>query len=441
MINETHARELTSWAPGAEKPGGDFPIQNLPFGAFVPNQSDVVSLGVAIGDCVLDLRAASERGLIDGVSELVTVACQGTTLNGLMALGPKHWHALRLTLSRLLRSDSTGQADAQTCLHRQDSIRMVMPANVGDYTDFYTSIHHATKAGRIFRPDNPLFPNFEHLPVGYHGRASSVVVSGHSCRRPWGQSRRAIDSELVFSPTNKLDFELELAIFAGPGNRLGEAIPIGAAEEHIFGMCLLNDWSARDIQAWEYQPLGPFLGKSFMTSISPWVVTMEALAPFRQAMENNPGRPEVPKYLSDPELDLCNALDIQVEVALETASMRLKGIGPNVIGKANFVEQYWSVFQMLTHHASNGCNIRPGDLLGTGTISGTELGEEGCLLEKTLNGSRPLNLPGGETRSFLEDGDEVVMRAHCARDGFASIGFGECRGRIEQAAASAGWLA
>jgi fumarylacetoacetase len=435
MIDETHDAGLTSWVPGAESHGGDFPVQNLPFGAFVPNDGGESRLGVAIGDYVLDLRAATEQGLVEAGGEPLLSACRENTLNALMALAPQQRRALRLALSRLLRSGSDRRAQAQPLLRRHDAVTMLVPARIGDYTDFYTSIHHATNAGRLFRPENPLFPNFTHLPVGYHGRASSIVVSGHPCRRPWGQQRRAADAPPVFAPTAKLDFELELGIFVGPGNGLGEPIPIADAAEQAFGLCLLNDWSARDIQAWEYQPLGPFLGKSFMTSISPWVVTMEALAPFRLATTRSPGDPPVPGYLSHPELDRTGAIDIEVEAALETAAMRDKHVGAAVVGKAKFAQQYWSAFQMLVHHASNGCNLRPGDLLGTGTISGPGPGEEGCLLEKTLNGARPVELPGGEARRFLEDGDTVILRARCSRPGFAPIGFGECRGRIEPAMA------
>ncbi len=438
MINETHDKDLTSWVPGAEGRGGDFPIQNLPFGAFVPKEGGGGRLGVAIGDYVLDLRAAAEQGLVGGDSEPLARACRETTLNALMALGSEHWRALRLTLSRLLRTDSDRRPQTQPLLWQKDKVTMLVPASIGDYTDFYTSIHHATNAGRIFRPENPLFPNFTHLPVGYHGRASSIVVSGHPCRRPWGQQRRAADSPPVFEPTTKLDFELELGIFVGPGNSLGKPIPIADAAEHVFGLCLLNDWSARDVQAWEYQPLGPFLGKSFLTSISPWVVTMEALAPFRQPISRSPEAPPAPGYLSDPDLDRCSAIDIEVEAALETAAMRDKHMDAAVVGKAKFAQQYWSVFQMLVHHASNGCNLRPGDLLGTGTISGPGPGEEGCLLEKTVNGARLVELPSGETRRFLDDGDEVILRARCIRHGFAPIGFGECRGRIEPSMAPMG---
>ncbi len=430
MINETHDGKLTSWVPGAQAEGGDFPIQNLPYGVFIPKGEDEARLGAAIGDCVLDLRAASESGLLDEASTKAVAACREATLNTLMALDPQHWQALRLALSRLLRTGAGKQSEAQMHLHRRDEVEMVLPVEIGDYTDFYTSIHHATNAGKIFRPDNPLYPNFQHLPVGYHGRASSIVVSGHPCRRPSGQLKRFADAAPVFAPSEKLDFELELAILVGPGNRLGEPIAIADAERHVFGMCLLNDWSARDIQAWEYQPLGPFLGKSFMTSISPWIVTMEALAPFRRAIDGDPAWPRKPDYLTDAALDRTNAIEIDVEVALESAEMRKQGIAAATLSKARFAQQYWSVFQMLVHHAGNGCNLRPGDVMGTGTISGPGVGEEGCLLEKTFNGAKPVELPTGEIRRFLEDGDDVIMRAHCVRDGYAPIGFGECRGRV-----------
>lgn len=433
MINETHDRELTSWVPGAQGPGADFPIQNLPYGAFLASGDNEPRLGVAIGDYVLDLRAVSKDGLLEGISEAVASACQETTLNTLMGLGSQEWSALRLALSRLLRSGSDKQGQVQAHIRRQSDVELVLPARIGDYTDFYSSIHHATNAGRLFRPENPLFPNYEYLPVGYHGRASSVVASGQAFRRPWGQRRTPDATDPVFAPSAKMDFELELGFYVGPGNDVGQPIPIGRSEEHIFGVCILNDWSARDIQAWEYQPLGPFLGKSFLTTVSPWVVTMEALAPFRQAMVRDKTRPAVPQYLSDRELEQRSALDIDVEVAIETEAMRAQGKGPEQISRAPFVEQFWSIYQMLTHHASNGCNLRPGDLMGTGTISGTGAGEEGCLLEKTQNGARPMQLSTGETRQFLEDGDEVIMRAHCKREGFVSIGFGECRGRIEPA--------
>lgn len=434
MIDETHSSELTSWVSSAQASGCDFPVQNLPLGAFVPGAGGDCRLGVAIGDQVLDLRQAVSLGLLESVSGALAEACRQECLNDLMALDRAQWKVLRRALSALLRQGSPHEERARALLHAQDEVQMRMPVVVGDYTDFYTSIHHATNAGRMFRPDSPLFPNFQYLPVGYHGRASSIVTTGHPCIRPWGQVRPNPQENPIFAPSAKMDFELELAIFVGPGNRMGEPIAISAAEDHVFGMCLLNDWSARDIQAWEYQPLGPFLGKSFMTTISPWVITMEALAPFRKAMPTGGGRPPIPDYLSDPGLDQRSAIDIGVRVSLQTARMREQGLAPALLSTAGFVEQFWSVYQMLVHHASNGCNLRPGDLLGTGTISGTGQGEEGCMLEKSLNGTRPFEVPGGETRKFLEDGDEVIMQAGCSREGFASIGFGLCSGRLKPAA-------
>jgi len=433
MIDETHSSSSMSWVASAQASACDFPIQNLPLGAFAPRAGGYRRLGVAIGDQVLDLQAIASLGLLGNAPEPLASACGQSSLNDLMALDRSHWKTLRNALFQLLRTGSPNQARAQPHLYDQNAVQMHMPATVGDYTDFYTSIHHATNAGRLFRPDNPLYPNFRHLPVGYHGRASSIVPSGQPCMRPWGQQRKNPEQDPVFAPSAKMDFELELAAFVGPGNRLGEPIPIQSAEGHVFGMCLLNDWSARDIQAWEYQPLGPFLGKSFMTTISPWVITMDALEPFRQPMQATSDRPPIPAYLSDPVLDMRNSIDIEVRVSLQTATMRANGQDPMPLSRARFAQQFWSIYQMLVHHASNGCNLRPGDLLGTGTISGVEDGEEGSLLEKTRNGTRPIELPSGETRKFLEDGDEVIMQAQCSRDGFAAIGFGECRGRLEPA--------
>ncbi len=430
MIDETHDRGLTSWVPGAQRIGCDFPIQNLPYGAFVSASGSEAHLGVAIGDRVLDLRGAADCSLLDGLPEEVINASRSPTLNDLMGLGPAHWRQLRVRLSQLLRSGAERRRDTEAQLRDHNAIRLVLPVTIGDYTDFYTSIHHASSAGRIFRPDNPLYPNFVHLPVAYHGRASSVVVSGQPSRRPWGQLRRGADVNPVFAPTKKLDFELELGAFIGVGNALGEPIAASAAENHVFGMCVLNDWSARDIQAWEYQPLGPFLGKSFLTSVSPWIVTLDALAPFRVAPPVWPDRPPTLAYLQDHSANGHGAMQIDVEVAIETELMRRRALAPATIARAHFAEQYWTVFQMVAHHASNGCNLRPGDLLGTGTISGTAENQEGCLLEKTVNGTLPLALPTGETRTFLEDGDEVIMSARCIRDGYASIGFGDCRGRV-----------
>ncbi|MCC7039983.1 MAG: fumarylacetoacetase [Burkholderiales bacterium] len=430
MIDETHDPALTSWVPGAETAGGQFPIQNLPFGAFMPASEDVARIGVAIGDGVLDLRSTAEHGLLGGLGEDVIDACRRPTLNEVMALGAVRRRELRLRLSQLLRAHTVHQRETKPHLHRRVEVRMVLPVNIGDYTDFYTSIHHASNVGRLFRPDSPLYPNFTHLPVAYHGRASSVVVSGNTARRPWGQLGKHREVSPVFAPTQKLDFELELGVLIGTGNPLGEPILTSEVEEHVFGMCLVNDWSARDIQAWEYQPLGPFLGKNFLTSVSPWIVTIDALAPFRvDSPERSDRHPTLP-YLRDSLATGGGALAIEVEVAIETETMRRRAIAPASIGRARFAEQYWTIFQMIAHHTSNGCNLRTGDLLGSGTISGSAVGEEGCLLEKTNNGVRSFALPSGEMRTYLEDGDEVIMSANCVRDGYVPIGFGECRGRV-----------
>ncbi len=306
-----------------------------------------------------------------------------------------------------------------------------VPFQIGDYTDFYCSIFHATNVGSMFRPDNPLLPNYKYVPIGYHGRASSIVVSGTEIRRPKGQNRSDAEKPPVFIPCKNLDYEMELGFFVGQGNELGRSIPISEAESHIFGVCLVNDWSARDIQAWEYQPLGPFLAKNFATTVSPFVVTMEALAPFRtRAFERPEGDPPPLEYLNDDQNQSRGGLDIKLEVYIQTEKMRNENIEPHLLSRSNTQDLYWTIGQMLTHHASNGCNLQTGDLMATGTVSGSEKNERGCLLELTWRGTEPLELPGGEQRRFLEDGDEIIMRGFCERDGFRRIGLGECRGRI-----------
>jgi fumarylacetoacetase len=312
-----------------------------------------------------------------------------------------------------------------------DQVELVMPADVGDYTDFYASIHHATNVGSMFRPDNPLLPNYKYVPIGYHGRASSLVVSGANVRRPMGQLRPDPNAPPVFGPSRSLDYELELGAVVGVGNELGRTIPIEHADDHVFGLVLLNDWSARDIQSWEYQPLGPFLAKNFTSTVSPWIVTLEALAPFRAPAAKRPaGDPEPLEYLADADDQKQGGYDISLEVLIRSASMRERGIAPMRVSRGNFQTMYWTVAQLLAHHASNGCNLRPGDLLGSGTISGPEKECRGCLLEMTWRGKEPLKLPTGESRAFLEDGDEVIFRGWCEKPGFARIGFGECRGAI-----------
>jgi fumarylacetoacetase len=394
----------------------DFPIENLPFGVFTCGGGEP-SVGVAIGDRILDLRRAHGAGLVDSPAALAA------SLNPLMAAGREHWSALRERAREVLTSPGL-RSLVEPCLVPMSDAVMLPPAVIGDYTDFYASIHHATSVGRLFRPDNPLLPNYKHVPIGYHGRASSIVMSGAPVRRPHGQTPQ-------FGPSAALDYELEVGFFVAQGNPLGEPIPIARARSHIFGLCLVNDWSARDIQAWEYQPLGPFLAKSFATSISPWVVTLEALEPFRAPAYPRPeGDPAPLPYLSAPEEAERGGLDVRLEAWLSSAKMRAEGAGPLLLGRSNLRDLYWTLGQLVAHHASNGCNLRTGDLLASGTVSGPEPEARGCMLELTRRGAEPLRLPTGELRAFLEDGDEVILRGYCERPGFPRIGFGECRGTV-----------
>jgi fumarylacetoacetase len=388
-------------------------------------------VGVAIGDCVLDVAACGAVGLVAGAAE-ATAACSESSLNCLMALGPAHWSRLRLELSRLLRTDFPMQSRVPShALLPLADVELQVPASIGDYTDFFASIHHATNAGSLFRPDSPLLPNYKYVPIAYHGRASSVVVSGTPIVRPVGQSRPADAVAPTVGPSRRLDFELELGVFIGVGNELGKPIALARAADHVFGMCIVNDWSARDIQSWEYQPLGPFLGKSFGTTISPWVVTMEALAPFRLAASSRPaGDPQPLPYLSDENDREHGGVDISVELQISSLRMRDRGLPPHTLTRTSARHLYWTIGQMVAHHTVNGCNLRPGDLLATGTVSGPVSGELGSLLELTRNGAQSFTLPGDERRTFLEDGDEVIIRASCAREGYRGIGFGEARGVI-----------
>jgi fumarylacetoacetase len=433
--NETHDPSLESWIDSANIADADFPIQNLPFGVFSRRGSrDTPRVGVAIGDAVLDVSACQAAGLLDGASE-AAAACVSSTLNALMSLGTTHASRLRLALSRLLRRDSPLRArvPAEALVPLRDA-ELHLPANIGDYSDFFASIHHATNAGRMFRPDSPLLPNYKHLPIAYHGRASSVIVSGTPVRRPTGQSKAPDAFAPSVGPSKRLDYELELGVFISVGNKLGEPIALENAEQHVFGMCLVNDWSARDIQGWEYQPLGPFLGKSFGTTVSPWLVTLEALAPFRRAAPERPqGDPQPLPYLSSAADHANGAIDIDVEVAVASSKMRASGRAAHTLARASSRHLYWTIFQMVAHHTVNGCNLRSGDLIATGTMSGPSPGEMGSLLELTANGTKPFALPDGDKRTFLEDGDEVILRAHCSREGFRRIGFGEARGIIEAA--------
>jgi fumarylacetoacetase len=440
VLDETHDPNTQSSVESANLAGSDFPIQNLPFGVFRRRDGDAgARVGVAIGDSVLDLAGfRSDDLLADKTMPLAANACASDSLNSLMALGSNPRRALRRRLHAILRQDapaSTRRAASRHLIEQAD-VEMLLPAAVGDYTDFYASIFHATNVGKLFRPDNPLLPNYKYLPIGYHGRASSLVPTGSQIRRPSGQTRDG-DADPMFGPTKALDYELELGFFVSTGNALGKTIPIGEAEEHIFGICLLNDWSARDIQAWEYQPLGPFLGKNFATSLSPWVVTMEALAPFRVAAFVRPeGDPAPLPYLASPKDQQEGGLDLWLEVSLLPARMREGGIAPALLGRSNFRDMYWTMAQMLTQHASNGCNLRTGDLLASGTVSGADKSARGCLLELTSRGKDPLTLPTGEQRKFLEDGDEVILNGFCERDGFRRIGLGSCRGTIVPASST-----
>jgi fumarylacetoacetase len=439
-LDETHDPAVESWVESANDPNSDFPIQNLPFGVFRRRDAEgEPKVGVAIGDRILDLDGMQAEGLLaEDNLRLALNACTSNSLNSLMALGSAPRRALRRRLHAILRQDASA-SDRQAAsrdLIAQADVDMLLPAVVGDYTDFYASIFHATNVGKLFRPDNPLLPNYKYIPIGYHGRASSLVPTETPVRRPSGQTRDG-DADPKFGPTKALDYELELGFFVSEGNKLGEGIPIREAEEHLFGICLVNDWSARDIQAWEYQPLGPFLGKSFATSLSPWVVTMEALAPFRTHAFARPARDPAPlPYLFDRSDAEQGSLDLWLDVSLMSIKMREAGIAPLVLGRSNFRDMYWSMAQMLAHHASNGCNLRAGDLLASGTVSGADNTARGCLLELTSRAKDPVALPTGEQRKFLEDGDEVILRGFCERDGFRRIGLGSCRGTILPASGS-----
>ena len=415
-IDETHDAALTSWVAGADG-HADFPIQNLPYGIFsidggTPNPA------VAIGDKLLDLSA---------ITWLLPVEVSGSTLNALFALAPERRIDLRRKLSRLLSDDSHRPAIAPH-LHDIASVTMHLPAAIGDYTDFYVGIHHANNIGRQFRPDNPLLPNYKYLPIGYHGRASSIRPSGVPLIRPSGQRKPPETDAPLFGPSARLDYELELGVWIGRGNELGAPIPIAEAADHVAGYCLLNDWSARDFQAWEYQPLGPFLAKNFQSTISPWVITAEALAPFRIAQPPRPeGDPRPLPYLWDEADQAKGALAIALEVHLLTAKMRDTGEPPHRLSKGPASNMYWTVAQIVAHHASNGCNLNPGDLLGTGTISAPTEDGFGSLMELSRGGSQPVRLPNGEERGFLADGDEIILSATACADGYAPIGFGQCR--------------
>jgi fumarylacetoacetase len=423
-LDFSHDPALTSWV-GSAQGHPDFPIQNLPFGVFSPPGGGPRG-GVAIGDKIVDLAGAADARLFDGEALAAARAASVSTLNDLMALGAGPRRALRHQLAKLLSSGAAQGPELEPLLHDASDCELHLPAAIGDYTDFYAGIHHALNVGRLFRPDNPLLPNYKYVPIGYHGRSSTVRVSGEAVRRPKGQRKLATETAPSFGPARNLDYELELGVWIGPGNAQGEAISIADAGQHIFGMCLLNDWSARDIQTWEYQPLGPFLAKNFATTISPWIVTTEALAPFRVAQASRPeGDPAPLAYLMDETDQTQGAIDIALEVLLAPG-----GAVPHRLSMSNATDLYWTLAQFVAHHTCGGCNLTPGDLFGTGTISGQSQESCGSLLELSRGGAQPIELGSGETRTFLKDGDEVIFRGVCRRDGFASIGFGECRATI-----------
>ena len=428
-LNETHDPARRSFVGSANVPDGDFPIQNLPFGVFRPAAGMPPRVGVAIGDQILDVAPAA--AFFDGEAAAAARACAAPQLNGLMALGAAAASALRRALSRALRAGSENEKDLRRHLTPMAQAELVMPVAVRNFTDFYASIFHASNVGRMLRPDNPLMPNYKYVPVAYHGRASSVCASGTAVRRPAGQRKRAEEAAPSYGPSRNLDFELELGFYIGAPSELGATVPIGKAAEHIFGFCLLNDWSARDIQGWEYQPLGPFLGKNFATTVSPWVVTAEALAPFRTAAFTRPaGDPAPLPYLDDADDRARGGLGITLEAYLSSAAMRRAGLAPLKLTRTSFATMYWTVAQMVAHHASNGCNLEIGDLIGSGTISGPEKSSLGSLLELTMRGSEPITLPSGEKRAFIEDGDEIIFRGCAEKSGYPRIGFGECRALV-----------
>lgn len=433
-MNKTHDPSLTSWVESANDPDSDFPVQNLPFGVFRRSVADAWSVGVAIGDRVLDLRALGASPVVDKAVFGAWTAAED--VNALMNEGSSRWQEVRETLSDLLQSDTAVgrlvRERADSLLVKQDDVTMRVPVQVGDFTDFYASVFHATNVGSMFRPDNPLLPNYKWIPIGYHGRSSSIVISGTAVHRPSGQTTTAPAGPPTFGASRRVDYEAELAIVVGTANAMGTSVPIAAAGEHLFGVCLLNDWSARDIQPWEYQPLGPFLAKNFATTISPWIVTMDALAPFRSPAFARPaGDPEPLDYLRDAGDQANGGLAIDVSVWIQSRAMRDAGIPPTRLSMSSTRDLYWTPAQLVAHHASNGCNLRAGDILGTGTLSGPEKESRACLLELAWRGTEPVHLPSGEQRTFLEDGDEITLRGRCDAGGeWRALGFGSCTGVI-----------
>ena len=431
MIDSTHDAKLKSWVESANAPGTDFPLQNLPYGCFRRAGSDEAwRIGVAIGEQVLDLKLALAQCPWGAAVAPLLASLAAGDLNALMAEGVQARRAVRLALSQALREGSDQGPFLDLCLLPQAQAEMALPCRIGDYTDFYTGIHHATAVGKLFRPDQPLLPNYKWVPIGYHGRSSSIRVSGHAFARPRGQFQTAVDAPPVFAPCRRLDYELELGAFIAEGNALGAPVSMAQAEERVFGLCLLNDWSARDVQAWEYQPLGPFLAKSFATTVSPWVVTMDALEPYRTPFTRPAGDPQPLPHLDSAANRERGAIAITLEVWFQTEAMRTRREAAVRLTQSSFADAYWTLAQLVAHHSSNGCNLNPGDLLGSGTQSGPNEGQGGSLLELSRGGKQALTLPDGEKRSFLEDGDSVILRAFCEREGCARIGFGECAATV-----------
>ncbi|MDP2562875.1 fumarylacetoacetase [Psychrobium sp. 1_MG-2023] len=427
LLNETHNPQLSSWLDSANLPNTDFPIQNLPFAIFrVAGSEQAFRGGVAIGDQIIDLAALSKLKLFDGVIAEALVACSQSTLNDFMAMPASVWSALRAALSQALSAGAELEGELRRCLVAQDEAEYDLPCRIGDYTDFYTSIHHATSVGSLFRPDNPLLPNYKWVPIGYHGRSSSIGISGQAFPRPKGQTKAPDADSPSVGPCKRLDYEMEVGIYIGGGNELGETIALDDTDQHIFGMCLFNDWSARDIQAWEYQPLGPFLAKNFASTVSPWIVTNEALAPFRTSWQRNEADPQPLEYLSSERNSALGSYDVQLEVFLETPTLREAGEAAVKLTQSSFRHSYWTTAQMVAHHTVNGCNLVAGDFFGSGTQSGPDAQEAGSLLELSNGGKQQVELANGETRTFLEDGDAVVMRGYCEQAGAKRIGFGEC---------------
>jgi len=435
-MNITHDPSIESWVESANDAETDFPLQNLPFGVFRRGGStDKGIVGVALGNRIINLTAVDRVAPFQGEAKAGVGSFKEDSLNNFLACGPDCWTAVRRQLFALFRKGQTeSEAFRQSlegCLIFMKDAEMLLPVRIGDYTDFYASIFHATNVGTMLRPDNPLLPNYKHVPIAYHGRSSSIVVSGTPVKRPSGQTKDDDKPIPSFGPSRLLDYELEVGIFIGPGTEQGTTVPIDAASRHIFGLCLLNDWSARDIQKWEYQPLGPFLAKNFATTISPWIITLEALEPFRVAsFQREPADPAPLPYLVSVGDSANGGIDIALEVLLTSRRMRDSGLAPMSLSRSNFSDLYWTAAQMLAHHTSNGCNLRPGDLLGSGTVSGKERSSRGCLLELTWRGKEPITLPSGESRTFLEDGDEVILRGAAQREGARRIGFGSCSGTI-----------